>query len=157
MTHHLAQLNIARLVAPLDSLRLADFVAALVEINALAEASPGFVWRLQTPEGDATSLRPYADERVIVNLTVWETLEQLKDFTYKSHHAQFLRRRGEWFEKFDGPYTALWWVKTGDLPTVLDAKERLEHLRANGESPYAFSFKKTFAPDTSTLQAVEVK
>ena len=145
--HHLAQINIGRTVAPLDSPALADFMNGLAEINALAEASPGFVWRLQTPAGDATSLKPYPDERIIINLTVWETLEHLKDFAYKSQHALYLKRRGEWFEKFDGPFIALWWVKAGEIPTIAEAQERLEYLRTHGETPYAFSFRKTFQPE----------
>lgn len=157
MTHHLAQINIARLVAPIDSPALADFVAGLTSINALAEASPGYVWRLQTPAGDATSLHPYADERIIINLTVWETLEHLKAFTYKSQHAQFLRRRAEWFEKYDGPYTALWWVKAGEIPTIAEAQARLERLRTHGETPEAFSFHKTFPAEARTAPVATIE
>ena len=153
-SYHLAQINIGRTVDALDSPALADFMAGLAEINALAEASPGYVWRLQTPEGDATGLHPYPDERIIINLTVWETLEQLKDFAYKSQHAQFLRRRVEWFEKFDGPFIALWWVKAGEIPSIADAQARLEHLRTHGETPYAFSFRKTFEPEAPVPQSV---
>jgi hypothetical protein len=143
-SQHLAQVNIGRIVAPLDHPRLAGFVERLADINALADSSPGFVWRLQTEQGDATSLRPYADERILVNLSVWEGLEPLKDFVYRSAHSPVMRRRREWFEAFDGPYLALWWVPAGHRPSVAEARQRLEHLREHGDGPYAFSFKRTF-------------
>ena len=145
---HLAQINIGRLLAPLSDPLIADFVAQLDEINALAERSPGFVWRLQTPEGNATDLRPYEDDRIIVNLSVWESIEQLKDYVYRSAHTEVMKRRREWFEKFDGTFLALWWVDVGHLPTVEEAKQRLDHLYKHGESEFAFSFKKTFPPPT---------
>jgi hypothetical protein len=146
---HLAQLNLGRMLAPLDSPLMADFVNALADINALAERSPGFVWRLVGDGGnDATSIRPYPDERIIVNMSVWETVAALKAYAYKSEHAQFLRRRHEWFEKFDGPYLVLWWIPEGHTPTVWEAKDRLDHLRAHGETPHAFTFKRIFAPES---------
>ncbi|MGE0886980.1 MAG: DUF3291 domain-containing protein [Blastocatellales bacterium] len=143
---HLAQINIGRLLAPLDDPLIADFVALLDEINALAERSPGFVWRLQTGEGNATDLRPFDDDRIIVNMSVWESVEQLKNYVYHSAHTNVLKRRQEWFEKFDGAFLALWWVKAGHLPAVEEAKQRLDHLYKHGESEFAFSFKKTFPP-----------
>jgi len=144
--YHLAQVNIARMVAPLESPVMAEFVALLAEINALADRSPGFVWRLQTEAGDATYLRPYDDDRILVNLSAWRSLEQLKDYVYQSAHGGVMRRRREWFEKFDGLYLALWWVKAGHIPTVGEAKQRLDYLREHGESAYAFTFKRPFAP-----------
>jgi hypothetical protein len=149
MTHHLAQINIARAVAPLESPVMAEFMTALDAINALAERSPGFVWRLKDEAGNATAIRPYADDRLIINLTVWENIEMLKAYAYKTTHVDFVRRRHLWFETLDLPYLALWWIPTGQIPTVWEAKDRLEHLRTHGESPYAFSFRTTFAPDVS--------
>lgn len=150
--YHLAQLNIARMVAPLDDPAMAGFVARLAEINALADRSPGFVWRLQTEEGNATDLRPYDDDRILVNMSVWESLEALKEFTYKTAHSQVLRGRQQWFEKFEGPYLALWWVEAGHVPTLVEAKVRLDHLREHGPDPHAFNFKITFAPTGAELR-----
>lgn len=147
MTHHLAQINIARAIAPLDSPVMAEFMAALDAINALAEQSPGFVWRLKDEAGNATTLHPYADNRIIINLTVWENIETLKAYAYNTAHVDFVRRRHLWFETLSLPYLALWWIPAGHLPSVGEAKDRLEHLRAHGESPQAFSFRKTFAPE----------
>jgi hypothetical protein len=145
---HLAQVNIARMIAPLDDPLMAEFVALLDEINALAERSPGFVWRLQTESGNATYLRPYEDDRILFNLSVWESVEQLKEYVYRSEHSEVLRNRRQWFEKFDGSSMALWWVKAGHIPSVQEAKERLDHLRKHGESAHAFSFKRLYSPVT---------
>lgn len=144
---HLAQVNIARMVAPLDGPVMADFVAQLDEINALADGSAGFVWRFQGEGGNATYLRPYEDERVILNMSVWESTEALKAYVYQTAHAGVMRRRKEWFEKFDGAYMALWWVPTGHRPTVAEAKERLEHLRQHGPTAWAFTMREIFAPE----------
>jgi len=142
--HHLAQLNISRLVAPLDSPQLAGFVAGLADINALADGAPGFVWRLQTAEGNATDLRPYDDDRIIVNLSVWETLEALHAFVYRSDHVTVMRQRRDWFEQMTDPFVALWWVPAGHIPSLEEAKMRLDYLRAHGESALAFTFKRPF-------------
>ena len=145
---HLVQLNIARMLAPLDDPIMAGFVARLDEINALADGSPGFVWRFQTAEGNATAVRPYDDERILFNLSVWETLDDLRQYVYRSAHSQLIGRRKDWFSKFDMAYMALWWVPAGHIPTVDEAKQSLEHLREHGETQEAFSFKKTFpAPE----------
>jgi hypothetical protein len=145
MIYHLAQVNIARMLAPLTDPIMAGFVAELDAINALADNSPGFLWRLQTPEGNATDIRPYADDLILVNLSLWASLADLTSFVYKSQHRQVLQQRSQWFQRFDGPYLALWWVPSGHIPTVEEAKERLAYLRAHGETPYAFSFKKLFS------------
>jgi hypothetical protein len=142
--YHLAQINIARMLAPIDDPIMADFVAQLPPINALAEQSPGFVWRLQSDNGDATSINVYDDDMIIINLTVWENVDFLREYVYKSAHHGILRERKRWFEKFDGPYYALWWLPAGDLPDPQEGKERLEYLQVHGESSYAFSFKKAF-------------
>ena len=140
MDHHLAQVNVARILAALDSPQLADFVANLVPINALADASPGFVWRLQTEAGDATALR-VLDGEWLVNMSVWESLDALRAFVYRSAHADVLRRRLEWFERPTEAYTALWWIRAGSIPSLADAEERLLMIRAQGPSPRAFTLK----------------
>ncbi len=142
--YHLAQINIARMLAPIDSPIMADFVAQLPPINALAEQSPGFVWRLQSDSGDATSIKVYDDDMIIINLTVWETADALRAFVYKSDHYSVLRDRKRWFEIFKGSYYVLWWVPAGHLPSTEEGKERLEYLREHGDSTYAFSFKNIF-------------
>jgi len=142
--YHLAQINIARMLAPIDDPIMAEFVAQLAPVNALAESSPGFVWRLQTESGDATSIKVYEDDLIIVNLTVWESTEALRDFVYKNAHYGVLRDRKRWFEKFDGPYYGMWWVPAGQLPSIEEGKERLDYLRQHGDSAYAFSFKHLF-------------
>ena len=142
--YHLAQINIARMLAPIDDPIMAEFVAQLGPVNALADSSPGFVWRLQTEGGDATSLKVYDDDMIIVNLTVWESVEALRAFVYTGPHHGVLRDRKRWFEKFDGPYTTLWWVHAGHLPDTDEAKERLDLLRKHGETEYAFTFQHLF-------------
>jgi hypothetical protein len=149
----LAQLNIAVLKAPLDSPVMADFVANLDSINALAEAAPGFVWRLQTEEGDATALRPLG-ENVLVNMSVWRDVEALNRYVYKSGHVEVMRRRKEWFERMSEAYLVLWWVPCGHRPTIEEAQERLALLRAHGPTPRAFNFRTAFlAPDAAQPEA----
>lgn len=146
--YHLAQLNIARAVAPMDDPRLAEFVARLDEINALADSSPGFVWRLQSDSGNATDIQAYDDPKMLVNLSVWESLESLFGYVYRSGHAKVMTRRKEWFDRMEGPYVVLWWVPAGHRPSVEEAKARLDHLSLHGPTPWAFSFKRSFpAPD----------
>ncbi len=142
--YHLAQVNIAVLRAPLDAPATAGFVAALEPVNRLADSSPGFVWRLQTPEGDATSVRAFDDDRILVNLSVWESVEALWAFTYQSRHLDALRRRREWFHRLGDAYLALWWVAAGHVPTVEEAKVRLELLRRHGPGPDAFTLREPF-------------
>ena len=144
--YQLAQLNIGRILAPLDSPQLAGFLARLDDINALAEAAPGFVWRFQTEDGNATALRPYEDDRILVNFSVWASAEALHAFVYRSLHVEVMRQRRQWFEQMDQPFTVLWWVPTGHRPTVHEAVERLEHLRRRGPTPYAFTFQQRCAP-----------
>jgi hypothetical protein len=152
MVYQLAQVNVARMLAPLSDPVMAEFVAQLDTINALADSSPGFIWRLQTPEGNATALKPYEDDLILVNLSVWASLPTYQDFVYKSRHRAVMQQRRQWFQRFDGIYTALWWVRGGHIPSVEEAKERLECLRAHGETGYAFSVKKPFpAPEEATL------
>jgi hypothetical protein len=139
---HLAQLNIGRLAAPLDSAQLADFVAGLEPVNAAAESAPGFVWRLKDDEADnATSFSIYDDPMIIVNMSVWADHQSLWDFVYDDDHRKFLRRRREFFARMAEAYTVLWWVPAGHRPTVAEARERLDHLRGNGPTEYAFGLK----------------
>ena len=142
--YHISQINIGRMLAPITDPIMAEFVAQLPPINALAEQSPGFVWRLQTDSGDATSIKVYDDDMIIINLTVWESVDALREYVYKSAHSGVLRDRKRWFEKFDGPYLVLWWVPAGHIPSTEEAKERLDYLREHGDSPFAFSFKNVF-------------
>jgi Domain of unknown function (DUF3291) len=153
--YHVAQANIGRIRGPLDGPVMAGFVARLNEINALADRSPGFVWRLQTPEGDATYLRPYDDDRILINMSVWQTIDALKNYVYRSAHAQMVRQRQEWFEKFAGVYVALWWVPAGHIPGVDEAKKRLAHLERHGPTQFAFTFKTVFEPDERFQQAID--
>lgn len=143
--HALAQLNIARLAAPIDSPRLADFVANLERINALAEAAPGFVWRLQDDAGDATAIRHFGED-VLINMSVWRDVASLQDYVYRSAHTEVLRRREEWFEKIREGYLVLWWVPAGHRPSLDEAGSRLDTLRRNGPTADAFTFKKVFPP-----------
>lgn len=144
----LAQLNVARARAPLDSPAMADFVANLDRINTLGEASPGFVWRFKDESGNATSVRAFDDPRLIVNLTVWASVEALSRYAYRSDHVGILRRRREWFVPFDGPSLVLWWVPAGHRPTLAEAKGRLAQLTAGGPTPEAFTLKRAFpSPD----------
>jgi hypothetical protein len=152
---HIAQVNIARMNAPLDDPIMAGFVARLDDINALADRSPGFVWRLQSPAGNATYLRPYDDDRILFNLSVWQTIDQLKQYVYHSAHAELLRQRREWFEKFTGVYVAVWWVPAGHRPSVDEAKKRLAHLDAHGPAPFAFTFRQTYPADEAYVQTID--
>jgi hypothetical protein len=144
--YELAQLNIGVIRGPMDSAVMAEFAANLARINALAEASPGFVWRLQTEDGDATAIRPFDNENTLINMSVWRDLEHLRQFVYRSSHAEFLRRRREWFERMGEAYLVLWWVPQQHRPAIPEAIARLEALRRNGPHPLAFTFRQTFPP-----------
>lgn len=145
MQHHLAQINVARTRAPLDSELMRDFTNALDEINALAEASPGFVWRLKEDNGNATAVRAFPDPQLIVNMSVWQDLPSLKDYVYRSMHGRFFGRRAEWFEKMTTPHLVLWWIPAGTTPTLDEAKARLQILHERGETAQAFTFRSPFA------------
>jgi hypothetical protein len=144
--HHLAQLNVGRMRAPLDTPAMSEFMTALEPINAMADAAPGFVWRLVDEDGaDATGIRPFDDD-LIVNMSVWESREALWDFTYKSDHLAFVRRRREWFQTMTDPFLVLWWIPAGHTPTLEEALSRLETLRATGPTPEAFTFRRSYDP-----------
>src|SRR5262245_59756804 len=125
--YHLAQINVARMLAPLDDPLMADFVAQFATINAIAEGMPGFVWRLQSEVGNATDIRAYEVPLILVNMSVWASVEALYHFTYQSEHTGVYRRRTQWFERLEPSYV-LWWVPAGHLPSVSEGKERLEQL-----------------------------
>ncbi len=148
MTWHLAQYNVARLLEPLEHPTLVDFVDALEPINRLAEESPGFVWRHQTDDGDSTAVRPYDDDQIIINFSVWKDVQSLHDYTYKSDHVNVFRRRREWFERNLEAHLVMWWVPAGHIPTVSEADDRLRVLRTNGPTPEAFTFRERFDPPT---------
>ncbi|MEU3789222.1 DUF3291 domain-containing protein [Streptomyces fructofermentans] len=144
--HELAQVNIARLRAPLDSPLLKDFVDALDPVNAVADSSDGFVWRLQSDSGNATDVAVLGDEWLIVNMSVWRDTGALTAFMYQGRHRELLARRREWFEHVREAMTVLWWVPAGHRPTVAEAEERLLHLRAHGATAHAFTLRTPFPP-----------
>ena len=143
--YHLAQLNVAKLRAPIDAPELAEFVAWLEPINRIADNAPGFVWRLQTEGGDATSIRVFDDEMIVVNMSVWSSPEALTDYVYRSQHKDVFARRKEWFERIDEAYLVCWWTPAGEIPSVDEAVRRLELLRERGPSADAFTLKAPFA------------
>jgi hypothetical protein len=148
MAYQLAQINIGRLVAPIDDPKIAEFVAQLDPINALADQARGFVWRLQSGSGNATDI-PYNDDpSIMVNMSVWESLEALRNYAYKSEHMKVLRDRAKWFVKMDKPIYCLWWIPAGHIPSVAEGRERLEHYQEHGATPYSFWFSQEFPQPT---------
>ena len=141
MTGHIAQLNIGRFRYPTDDPRMAAFMMNLDRINALAERSEGFVWRLKDDSNNATAIRPDSDPTMAVNLSVWESVEALERFVWATVHKQFYNRKGDWFEKLGAPHFVMWWIEAGHIPTLAEAKERLDHLTAHGPSEQAFGWE----------------
>ena len=148
MTFHLAQINIARLIAPLDDPKIAGFVSQLDTINAVADSAPGFVWRLKSESGNATDIAYNDDPFIIVNMSVWESIEALRNYAYRSDHRKVFQDRAKWFEKMDKPNYCLWWIPVGHIPTVVEGRERLEHYRVHGATPYSFWFSQRFPQPT---------
>lgn len=153
MTYHLAQFNIARAKGPTDGLTdgdvMAEFMANLDPINKLADDSPGFVWRHQDADGNSTSVRAFDDPDILLNLSVWESVDTLRAYVYKSDHVAFVRRRVEWFEPVDDlPVMVMWWIPAGTTPTIEESVERLRHLAEHGPSPEGFTFRHRFDPPT---------
>ncbi len=140
-----------RLKAPLESVPLQPFVAALEPVNALADQAPGFVWRLQTSDGDATALRIFGEDTLLVNMSTWTSLEALADYVYRSGHVEIMRRRRDFALPIAEAYVALWWIPAGHRPTVKEAEERLRHLRAHGPTPFAFGVRSPFPPPSSDV------
>jgi hypothetical protein len=155
MDFHLAQLNIGKILAPMDSPVMSEFADNLDRINALAESSEGFIWRLKDDSNDATSIKAYDDELIIVNLTVWTSIDTLFKFVYQSHHMEIFKKRQLWFEKMKDMHMVLWYVPAGHVPTVEEAVAKLDHLRKHGDTPSAFSFKKDLLLPKQTLIAVK--
>ena len=153
--HHLAQLNVARFKASMDDPVMAGFVEALDPVNEIADAAPGFVWRLQTEEGNATSIHIFEDDLMLVNMSVWESVEALADFVYRSGHIDIMRRRREWATRMVEAHMCLWWIPSGTTPTLEEAVDRLDHLRDEGPTPRAFTFKKRFSPGEAELASPE--
>lgn len=149
MPHHLAQINIAQARGPLDSPIMADFAAQVDQVNALAEASPGFVWRYRDTDADETAATAFPDPLTLVNLSVWTDLDALKHYVYRNQHGAAYRRRQEWFAETPGPHMAFWWVPAGTRPMVAEGKRRLEHLAAHGPTADAFTFRDAFPPPPS--------
>lgn len=145
MNYNIAQVNIARMLAPIDSPVMAGFVNNLDRINAVAEQSDGFIWRLKDEDNNATSLKIFEDDYLIVNMSVWASLEALFQFTYKSTHTEVFKRKKEWFSKMEDMHMACWYVEETKVPTTEEAKERLAYLNKYGETPYAFTFRSKFS------------
>ncbi len=134
------------MLGAIDDDVMAGFVARLDSLNALADASPGFVWRYQTEEGDATEVRVFDDEMILFNMSVWESVEALEEYVYRSNHVEALQKRAEWFERSTRAPLVLWWVEIGNIPSVEEAKEHFDILWRSGPSATTFSFKDRFAP-----------
>lgn len=148
MTFHLAQCNVVKLRAALDSPTVAGFVAALEPINAVADSALGFVWRLKTDDGDATSIRVFDDDQILLNMSVWESMEALSNYVYRSAHKDVLRQRRQWADRFEGAQSAMWWIRAETVLEPIEAVARLECLQRVGPSPYAFTFQTLFeAPE----------
>jgi hypothetical protein len=144
---HIAEINIARARAPLDDPLMASFVRQLDETNALADRDPGFVWRLAGEAGEASSyVQAFDDPHILINLSVWKSIDELFNYTYRSAHTDVFRARREWFVPMELPHLALWWIPAGTLPTIEDGKARLVKLATDGPTPFAFTFKQRFPP-----------
>ncbi|ANY09514.1 hypothetical protein AFB00_28405 [Pseudonocardia sp. HH130630-07] len=151
----IAQVNIGLPTTPLTEPEMGWFTGALDSVNAVADSAPGFRWRLQTEDGDATAIRAFGDDRLIVNMSVWASVEALADFAYRNpEHLAVLRRRREGFRRLGRPHQVLWWVPRGHRPSVAEAEERLDHLREHGATARAFTFREPFpAPGAVVEQA----
>lgn len=150
--YQLAQLNVASFLTSRDDPSVADFVNALDEINALADTSDGFVWRLQDDGGAALDFDPYGDGTV-VNMSVWRDVQSLFAYTYKTAHSKIMARRKEWFHMPAESHFVLWWVPAGHVPSLEEAIDRLHILREEGASPLAFHFKQAFDPIGNMINA----
>jgi hypothetical protein len=143
--YQLAQLNLAKAKFPLDSKALRGFTDNLDRINLLAENSLGFIWRLQTEDGDATGIDHFGAD-TIVNMSVWQDIESLHNYVYRSAHIEVMSRRKEWFHRFESVYAVLWWVELGHLPSLEESEQRLASLASKGPTSCAFTFKQSFPP-----------
>lgn len=151
-TFQLAQINIGRIKGvDINDPIMKEFKDNLDTINGLAESSKGFVWRLKDDQNNATSINPYEDVQVLINVSVWETIEDLEFFVYRTFHTDFLRRRKQWFQSYGKAFTAMWWIEAGHFPTIEEATYRLDYLQKNGPSAFAFDFKQKYPPSVVTL------
>lgn len=146
MGWQVAQVNVARWAVDPEGEEAADFRAALGPVNAVADAAPGFVWRLKDDSGNATDIEVFDDPMLLVNLSVWEDVESLLSFVTRGAHLEVMTRRRRWFEALDEAYSALWWIPEGTRPTVEEAEQRLRHLREHGPTPHAFTLRRSFPP-----------
>jgi Domain of unknown function (DUF3291) len=153
----IAQVNVATALYPLDDAGMAEFIGLLDQVNALAEASPGFVWRLKSDQGNATDLKLSDDAKFIVNMSVWQSVEALFDFAYRSAHREVMAKRRQWFVPPSGAYQALWWVRAGEFPTGEQGLERLRHLDRHGPTDFAFTFKRKFPPPGSSAPPEDMR
>ncbi|MDH3532832.1 MAG: DUF3291 domain-containing protein [Gammaproteobacteria bacterium] len=144
--YHLAQANVARMRAAMDDPRMQGFVARLEPLNEIADTSPGFVWRYETAEGDTTEAEVFEDELILFNMSVWESVEALEQYAYRSQHVEAVQRRAEWFQRMDKSPLVLWWIAAGHLPTVLEARQRFDKLWQDGPSAEAFTFRHRYPP-----------
>ncbi len=153
--YHLAQINIAKRLVPMDDPIMQDFVNNIERINAIADQSNGFVWRLKDEDKDeAASI--FKDDALLINMSVWENKESLFNYTYRSNHLEIFKRKKEWFSKIKMAHMAFWYVPVGYVPTFKDAKIRLDYLNSHGETPFAFTFKSQFSID-DTLNYKQLK
>jgi Domain of unknown function (DUF3291) len=148
--YHLAQVNVGKILAPMDSPLMSEFKNNLDRINALAEASEGFVWRLKEENNNATSIKVFEDDFMLINMSVWKDMDALYKYVYESAHVEYLKKRREWFERLSEIHMAMWWIPAGHIPSPAEAIERLTHMREKGDTPYAFGFKKRFTPEELT-------
>jgi hypothetical protein len=148
MNHYkIAEINVARMKwVNINDPMMKEFVENLDKVNSIAEMSEGFIWRLKDDNNNATSLNPFDDEQIIINVSVWENLEKLENFMYKTFHSEFLKRRKEWFQQYGKAHTALWWVQHGHFPTLQEAIANLDYLQKNGPTQKVFDLKNKFPP-----------
>ena len=147
--YHIAQINVARMIGVnIDDPVMKEFVDNLDRVNEMAESSPGFIWRLKDESNNASSFDPYKDDKIIINISVWQDIESLENFTYKTFHSDFLRRRKEWFKKYGQAHYAMWWIPQGETPSLDESVDRLNHMQEYGPSEKAFNFKVNFAQPT---------
>ena len=142
--YNLAQVNIAKMLAPINDPIMQDFVNNLDRINVTADQAKGFVWRLQSEKDNATAIKVFEDESLVINMSVWADMDSLFNYIYKSGHIEVFKRKKEWFTKLQMMHMVFWFVQADHTPTPKEAKERLEHINTHGETPYAFTFKSKF-------------
>jgi Domain of unknown function (DUF3291) len=152
LQYHLAQVNIGKILAPMDSPLMSEFKNNLDRINALAEASEGFIWRLKDDNNNATSIKVFEDDFMLINMSVWKDIDALYKYVYESAHMEYLKNRKAWFERLTEKYMALWWIPGDHIPTPSEAIERINHIRQNGDTAFAFGFKKRFTAEEANLQ-----